>query len=47
MTPSINPIFLKNIHCQISSRSDFKRRSLRLFEEVAPKKKKNSKMSCY
>jgi len=42
-TPSIDAQLLDEQSRQISSRSDLKRRSLRLFEEVNPNKK--NKMS--
>jgi len=42
-TPSVDAyICLKNIQCQISFRSDLKRRSLRLFWWGRPNKKKNN-----
>jgi len=36
MTPSICAYLIEEQSCQMLSRSYFKRRSLRLFEEVAP-----------
>jgi len=42
-TPSIDVYLLEEQACQISSRSDLKRRSLRLFWRGRPNKKKKNK----
>jgi len=42
-TPSIDAYFSEEQSCQISSTSDLKRRSLRLFEKDNPNKKQKRK----